>query len=272
MEDPREARRLAGKVDAPAWVQAHYARHARSATRVLDVGCGPGVLAAALAQRFPHCVVTGLDASETRLAEARSTFAHLQNAQTCQGEATKLPFANETFDFVYCRFLLEYLPDKEQAVREMVRVCRSEGTVLLQDLDGQLLWHHPEDPILQADLKKVLTALEQTGFDPFVGRKLFFLASSSGLSDIEVRAESYHLYAGCIDEHNLRLWETKLDIALPAATKALGSAKAAESLKDRFLKYLQREDTLTYSTLFTVTGRKRREFAGSDSPTPNPPV
>jgi SAM-dependent methyltransferase len=256
MDDPREAKRLADKVDAPRWVNTYFARHLKPDSRVLDVGCGPGVLAAEVARQIPSGYVTGIDASTERLIEGQKNFAGLGNAQSHAGEATALPFVIGSFDFIYCRFLLEYLRDKKKAVAEMTRVCRPGGTVLLQDLDGQLLWHHPIEVELQADIERVLGVLGQTGFDPFVGRKLFALARAAGLTDVQVQAESYHLFAGQIDEHNLRLWEMKLDIALPAAAKALGGIAAAESLKSRFLNYLQREDTLTYSVLFTVTGQK----------------
>jgi hypothetical protein len=54
----------------------------------------------------------------------------------------------------------------------------------------------------------------------------------------------------------LRLWEAKLDIALPAVERVLDTRAAAAGLKERFLGYLQREDTLTYSVVFTVSGVK----------------
>src|SRR5256885_13262071 len=61
-----------------------------------------------------------------------------------------MEFESNSFDLVYCRMLLQYLREKEQAVAEMTRVCKPGGTVLLQDLDGQLLWHYPEDPGVQS--------------------------------------------------------------------------------------------------------------------------
>ncbi len=256
MDDPREAQRLTDKVDAPLWVDIYFDRFLNSSSRVLDVGCGPGVLAAEIAKRIPSGFVTGFDASTDRLAVADKNFSGLNNTQLQGGDATLLPFKDESFDFIYSRFLIEYLHDKERAVNEMVRVCRPGGTVLLQDLDGQLLWHYPVDSSLQADIEMVMAAFGQTGFDPFVGRKLFSLARAAGLNDIKVQADSYHLYAGKIDERNLRLWELKLDIAIPVAVKALGSIEAAHDLKVRFLNYLKREDTLTYSVLFTVSGKK----------------
>jgi hypothetical protein len=80
-----------------------------------------------------------------------------------------------------------------------------------------------------------------------------------------VRAESYHLIAGRIDEPNYNLWQLKLDIALPAMAKALNSRAEAEALRKAFLAYLRREDTLTYSVMFTVVGAKPGEEGGVDA-------
>jgi hypothetical protein len=138
----------------------------------------------------------------------------------------------------------------------MVRVCKPGGTVLLQDLDGQLLWHYPEDPAIQGVIENVLAGLAATGFDPFVGRKLFWLARNAGLKKVDVQVECYHLIAGEADPRILRQWELKLDIAKAQMTKVIGSEAEAEDVIKRFLEYLRRADTLTYSTVFTVSGQK----------------
>jgi SAM-dependent methyltransferase len=255
MEDSREAERLAAKVDPYAWVQRYLPEPLAPGSRVLDVGCGPGAITAELARRFPGAEITGVDISDARLAAARKHCAGLTNADVRLGDAADLPFPAKSFDLVYCRFLLEYLAAPQDVVREIVRVCRPGGRVLLQDLDGQLLWHHPIDPALHENLERVLRMLARTGFDPFAGRKLFAWARAAGLHDIDVRAESYHLIAGRPTERDLGLWERKLDIALPVLEEALGSLTAACTLRDRFLSYLCDEDTLSYSVVFTVSGR-----------------
>jgi len=157
---------------------------------------------------------------------------------------------------VYCRMLLQYLQKKERAIAELVRVCRPGGRVLLQDLDGQLLWHYPEDPTLQRAIEKAMTALGQTGFDPFVGRKLFWLARKAGLENLHVEVDCYHLIAGEIAPDIWKHWQLKLEIARPQMTRVFGSEAEAKAYSQRFLEYLSRPDTLTYSTVFTVTGEK----------------
>jgi ubiquinone/menaquinone biosynthesis C-methylase UbiE len=256
MEDPREAKRLEAKVDAHAWVQKYLAHRVGAGAEVLSVGCGPGVILREVVALDRFVQATGLDVSADRVEEAKERHRGVEAMSFVRGDAHAMDFPSNRFDLVYSRMLLEYLKDKEQAVREMVRVCRPGGTVLLQDLDGQLLWHYPEDAEMQRNSEKVVTALAATGFDPFVGRKLFSLAHKTKLQHIDVQVESYHLIAGVVGPEILKQWELKLEIAAPQLKKILGSETVAKEHAKRFLEYLRRPDSLTYSTVFTVSGQK----------------
>jgi ubiquinone/menaquinone biosynthesis C-methylase UbiE len=256
MEDPREAMRLELKVDPRAWVQKYLAGRIRAGAEVLSVGCGPGVILRDVCALDASIRATGLDISDERVREAKERNRENAQAIFVRGDAQAMDFASNSFDLVYSRMLLEYLKEKESAVREMARVCKRGGTVLLQDLDGQLLWHYPEDPVVQGTAEKVVRALAATGFDPFVGRKLFSLAHRAGLKNVDVQVECYHLIAGEIEPAILEQWELKLEIAGPQLARLLGSESDAREQSRRFLEYLRRPDTLTYSTVFTVTGEK----------------
>src|SRR5262249_32287328 len=159
-----EGRRLAAKVNADGFVDTYLRPYLHGARDVLDVGCGPEVIACAVARAGRQTRVVGLDVSEDRLAEAARNSARLPNRTVRHGTAPRLPFESGVFDLAYCRFLLEYLPEREAAVAEMARVCRPGSRVLLQDLDGQLVWHYPPDEELQGDLERVLGWLGRTGF------------------------------------------------------------------------------------------------------------
>jgi SAM-dependent methyltransferase len=258
MDDPREGQRLLDKVDAPSWISKYFAEHLQDVKAVLSVGCGPGVFLPELAALHPDAEFVGVDLSPERIHDAEARLRGVPNARVQIGDAQALPFESDSFDFVFCRFLMEYLPDKQRALQEMVRVCREGGKILLQDLDGQLLWHSPEDPELQQTIERVVSRLATTGFDPFVGRKLFNLCFEAGLAGINVQIDPYHLYAGSIGEEQLELWHVKLEIAKPQLKKVLGSDEAVVKYCERFLAYLRRPDTLTYSCLFTVLGTKSK--------------
>jgi SAM-dependent methyltransferase len=258
MEDPREGSRLEQKIDPDAWVERYLEPHLFPGAQVLDVGCGPGTIlrAAASSPRRPRGV--GIDLGPGRVRQAQQKHGGNPNLQFFRGDVQELQFESGTFDVVYSRMLLQYVPDKEKAVAEMVRVCKPGAVVLMQDLDGQLVWHYPEDALMQQTVTRVLTSLQPSGFDPFVGRKLFWLARNAGLDNINVQVECYHLIAGAIDPTLFKQWELKLEIAKPRMQEALGSNYEASEEVRRFLSYLRRPDSLTYSNAFTVIGEKPR--------------
>src|SRR6202140_1700442 len=222
MEDPREAMRLEAKVDAHAWVQKYLAHRVGAGAEVLSVGCGPGVILREVVALNKSIQATGVDISEDRIREAKQRHRGVESMNFVRGDSHAMELPSNRFDLVYSRMLLEYLRNKEQAVQETVRVCRPGGAVLLQDLDGQLLWHFPEDAGIQQTAEKVVNALAATGFDPYVGRKLFWLAQKAGLTNLEAQVECYHLIAGKIEPQILRQWELKLEIAKPQLAQIFG--------------------------------------------------
>lgn len=99
----------------------------------LDVACGPGLVAIAFACSLRHA--TGLDATPAMLERARALQAKagLTNLSWALGDANALPFVNERFDIVTCRFALHHLEWPLLAVKEMLRVCKPGGTVVVCD-------------------------------------------------------------------------------------------------------------------------------------------
>ena len=93
--------------------------------RVLDVGCGTGVLARTAADRVAtDSQVTGLDLNDGMLAVARRLRPEIDWRQ---GDATQLPFADASFDVVLSQFALMYFPDRSAALTEMMRVLKPGG-------------------------------------------------------------------------------------------------------------------------------------------------
>src|SRR5690606_28911539 len=97
-----------------------------NARRVLDVGCGTGVLSAEVAGKAQ--AVYGLDLALEPLQFAR--HAAPGPAYT-RGDAHWLPYRNDCFDIVFCHFLLLWVADPVRAAAEMKRVTRPGGSVLL---------------------------------------------------------------------------------------------------------------------------------------------
>ena len=101
--------------------------------QALDVCCGTGDIAIALAERDAGLRVTGLDFSPAMLAVAKEKGEGISNLQWMQGDAMKLPFPDGTFSAVCISFGLRNTPDYRRVLREMRRVVRPGGKVYCLD-------------------------------------------------------------------------------------------------------------------------------------------
>jgi len=125
--------RLVGRYSAPlAQALLDFARVAPG-MRALDVGCGPGGLAAVLAERLGPANVAAVDPSEPFAEACR---ARVPGIEVGVASAEALPFAEATFDAVLSQLVVNFIGDPEQGVREMARVTRCGGTV------GACVWDY----------------------------------------------------------------------------------------------------------------------------------
>jgi 2-polyprenyl-3-methyl-5-hydroxy-6-metoxy-1,4-benzoquinol methylase len=107
--------------------------------RILDVGCGDGVLATRLARGGAR--VTGLDASADMIAAARSRAkAACVEVDLVEGNAGDLPFPAGHFDCVVSVATLCFVDDPRPTIREMVRVLKPGGRLILGELGRWNLW------------------------------------------------------------------------------------------------------------------------------------
>lgn len=95
-------------------------------SRVLDVGCGPGGLATALAEVVGQESVAAVDPSQPFVSVCR---ARLPTADVRVAAAEELPFEDDSFDAAFAQLVVNFMTDAEQGVREMRRVVRPGGTV-----------------------------------------------------------------------------------------------------------------------------------------------
>ena len=102
-------------------------------THLLDVGCGPGHIAAAAAVR--GAVPIGLDAAAGMVAVARGRHPEVEFQE---GDAERLQFPDASFDAVVAGFVVNHLPAPERALAEFARVVRRKGRVALT------VWDKPE--------------------------------------------------------------------------------------------------------------------------------
>lgn len=102
--------------------------------RVLDVACGPGFLALAFAARCREVVGIDLTDAPLSIAEKNRQDQALTNVRFQHGDAEQLSFAKGEFDVVVSRFALHHTENPGQVLREMARVSKKRGLVVVEDL------------------------------------------------------------------------------------------------------------------------------------------
>jgi ubiquinone/menaquinone biosynthesis C-methylase UbiE len=157
--------------------------------RVLDVGCGTGVLACAAAARAgPQGHVVGLDPNAQMLAVARRKPG---GGVWQSGRAEALPFEDASFDAVVSQFALMFVESKPAAVAEMLRVLRPRGRLAVAVWDS--LDRAPGYRALTELLRKLFGAeiagAMQAPFTLGDRRELLRLFKDAGATDAEVQTQ-----------------------------------------------------------------------------------
>ncbi len=136
----------------------------------LDVGCGPGLVMESLADIVE---VQGLDHDPSMVDDCRR-----HGLQATLGQAEALPFADGSFDIVYCSFLLVWVKDPRKVLEEMLRVSRSWVTCLAEPDYAARIDCPPE---LEELTSLIVEGTKRAGGDPCMGRKLRSLFSERGI-------------------------------------------------------------------------------------------
>jgi ubiquinone/menaquinone biosynthesis C-methylase UbiE len=260
MESQAESSRLEQKTDARESWRELTLTGLREGMTGLDAGGATGAVGRVMAQVVgPQGHIQVWDQSLDRLAHGQKLASGegLANISFVGRDLEQAHQGAPLFDYVWCRFVFEYLRAPDLVLQNLIQATHIGGRVVVGDLDNNGLLHYPMVPELEAGLARVMKVLEGH-FDPWAGRKLFSRFRQAGLEDIEVQIVPYHVYAGAIPEDALPNWRQKFEVIRPRAVAAFSDAAAYDQFVSLFLENLQSPDTFTYGTLILVSGKRVR--------------
>jgi SAM-dependent methyltransferase len=146
----------------------------RPGHRVLDVGCGPGPLTRALANRIGAEAVAAVDPSPAFVEACR---ARVPGATVRVGVGEQLPFADDTFDAALAQLVVQLMTDRDAGVAEMVRVTRPGGVL------AAAVWDFTTMPVLRAFWDAALTVAPERADELDDGRRVGY-AKPDELGDL----------------------------------------------------------------------------------------
>lgn len=223
----------------------------RPGASVLEIGCGNGVDAAILAgMTGPTGRVIGIDVSSTMLTSARTRGCAGSTPAYVLCDASNLAFPDGTFDAVRADRVLQHTKDPSAVIREMARVIRKAGKIVVFEPDWEtfILW--PGERVIT---RKILNFWCDHIPAGWAGRSLYTGFSAAGLSDIEVIPVSMVLTSLSLARRIFDL-ETTVSLVVQAG---IVSSKEAEDWAETQARADAAGQFFSSLTFYMVTGTKR---------------
>ncbi len=101
--------------------------------KVLEVGCGIGVLSSYLVEKY-RWKVTGIDLDSEQIERAKKDYKENKYLKFIEADATKLPFGDSEYDLVLSSDAMHHIPKWDKALNEISRVLRPNGFYVLSDI------------------------------------------------------------------------------------------------------------------------------------------
>jgi ubiquinone/menaquinone biosynthesis C-methylase UbiE len=165
----------------------------RRGERVLDVGCGTGIVARLAAEAVgPEGSVAGLDVEPGMLAVARSAAAGA-GIEWIEASAESIPLPDASVDAVLCQMSLQFVPDRARALEEMRRVLVPGGRIVLNVPGPASAFFEPLSEGLARHIDPQAAAFVERVFSLHDVDQLTALLEGAGFRDVRVEAEKIEL-------------------------------------------------------------------------------
>ena len=222
--------------------------------KVLDAGCGSGIVSRSLAQQYPDASVLGCDASEVRLNQARNASSFLPNLGFDLEDLTRLSYSDAVFDVVICRYVMQHLRSeaRELAAQEFLRVLKPGGKILVVDADGFLMNLEPKSPFVTESFHRLMTSWP---VDFFAGRRIPALLSRNKFIKTKWNTVTVECQGQSMTDE-LSLMRERFESAMPALEMHLEGAGPAQQFVQEYLASLSSDGAVYFYNKFLVMAEK----------------
>ena len=167
----------------------------RDGMSVLELGAGPGFITEQLLEMLPNSTVTFVERDPLMVTQATSYLGDKYGGRLRMVEASVMDLGldSDSYDFAYGRYLFQHLPDPVGAAKEVIRVLKPDGKLVICDIDDRAHIFTPEP---EGEAKVILERLRADhaalGGNRMVGRELFRIMKAAGFGQFDIEAIATH--------------------------------------------------------------------------------
>ena len=155
---------------------------------ILEAGCGVGAQTRIIAKNNADSVFVSVDISSMSLEKAKHATKdeQLSNVEFVLADILDLPFQDGHFDHIFVCFVLEHLEHPIKAIKELYRVLKPNGTLMMIEGDHGSTYFYPDSLEAQKAVQAQVTLQRQQGGNANIGRELYPILKTSGFDTISV--------------------------------------------------------------------------------------
>jgi ubiquinone/menaquinone biosynthesis C-methylase UbiE len=178
--------------------------------RILEIGSGPGFVTEKLLELCPRSELTSLEINPEMISKAKQYLGekHDSRIQFVQASIMNTGLPDNQYDFAIARMIFLHLPDPVGAAREIYRLLRPGGKLVIIDIDDSVYGLiDPQIPEFSMVMNKLAQVQASRGGNRYIGRQLWRILHSVGYTNLELEAIVQHS-----DESGINAFRPHLDV------------------------------------------------------------
>ena len=155
---------------------------------ILEAGCGVGAQIKTVAPMNKNSKFISVDISFDSIQQATRLAKSLEidNVQFKQADIFNLPFTDDYFDHVFVCFVLEHLPNPIEAIHQLKRVLKPNGTMTIIEGDHGSTYFHPDSKAAKKAIRCQVELQKSNGGDANIGRSVYPILKKTGFENVQV--------------------------------------------------------------------------------------
>ena len=225
--------------------------------RVLDIGCGNGIITEELAKIVGEKVeVVGIDFDKNIITIAKNNLqkSNLNIAYKINDPTKENMFKDNKFDFIHSRYFLTHINNPINMIRKLSELLTNNGILYIEDIDYSGIFSYPTNSSFDKYVEFYTKLSQLSGGNPYIGKELYNLLFKTGYNNINIQNTNHAFSSGIGKLVNL---ETLKNISSKILTYKLSTKIELTKIINDLNNFSLKEDNIiSLPRLFYVWGYK----------------